>query len=93
MFPCRFAAALSSEKVWVMNVVPVHAPDTLPVIYERGLIGVYHDWCEPFSTYPRSYDLLHADHLFSRLKNRYVVEWTGLTWTLTLYSFLYAYSI
>ncbi|CAM0876506.1 unnamed protein product [Alopecurus aequalis] len=65
-----FAAALSSEKVWVMNVVPVHAPDTLPVIYERGLIGVYHDWCEPFSTYPRSYDLLHADHLFSRLKNR-----------------------
>ncbi|KAM0899627.1 hypothetical protein ACQ4PT_021151 [Festuca glaucescens] len=65
-----FAAALSSEKVWVMNVVPVHAPDTLPVIFERGLIGVYHDWCEPFSTYPRSYDLLHADHLFSRLKNR-----------------------
>ncbi|KQK12966.1 hypothetical protein BRADI_1g07110v3 [Brachypodium distachyon] len=65
-----FAAALSSKKVWVMNVVPVHAPDTLPVIYERGLIGVYHDWCEPFSTYPRSYDLLHADHLFSRLKNR-----------------------
>lgn len=65
-----FAAALSSEKVWVMNVVPVHAPDTLPVIFERGLVGVYHDWCEPFSTYPRSYDLLHADHLFSRLKNR-----------------------
>jgi hypothetical protein len=74
LFPCRFAAALSSEKVWVMNVVPVHAPDTLPVIYERGLVGVYHDWCEPFSTYPRSYDLLHADHLFSRLKNRYVFE-------------------
>ncbi|BAF13342.1 probable methyltransferase PMT28 [Oryza sativa Japonica Group] len=65
-----FAAALASKKVWVMNVVPVHAPDTLPIIYERGLIGVYHDWCEPFSTYPRSYDLLHADHLFSRLNNR-----------------------
>ncbi|KAJ0963313.1 hypothetical protein J5N97_028435 [Dioscorea zingiberensis] len=65
-----FAAALASQKVWVMNVVPVHAPNTLPIIYERGLMGIYHDWCEPFSTYPRSYDLLHADHLFSRLKNR-----------------------
>lgn len=65
-----FAAALVSQKVWVMNVVPVHAPNTLPIIYERGLLGMYHDWCEPFSTYPRSYDLLHADHLFSRLKNR-----------------------
>ncbi|KAK3145923.1 hypothetical protein QOZ80_3BG0259270 [Eleusine coracana subsp. coracana] len=65
-----FAAALASKSVWVMNVVPVHAADTLPIIYERGLIGVYHDWCEPFSTYPRSYDLLHADHLFSRLKIR-----------------------
>lgn len=53
-----------------MNVVPVHAPHTLPIIYERGLIGIYHDWCESFSSYPRSYDLLHADHLFSRLKNR-----------------------
>ncbi|XP_027330888.1 probable methyltransferase PMT28 [Abrus precatorius] len=65
-----FAAALSQQKVWVMNVVPVHAPDTLPIIFERGLIGVYHDWCESFGTYPRTYDLLHADHLFSRLKNR-----------------------
>ncbi|KAJ6711114.1 METHYLTRANSFERASE PMT28-RELATED [Salix koriyanagi] len=65
-----FAAALAQHKVWVMNVVPVHAPDTLPIIYDRGLVGVYHDWCESFGTYPRSYDLLHADHLFSRLKNR-----------------------
>lgn len=70
----RFAAALSQQKVWVMNVVPVHAPDTLPFIYERGLVGVYHDWCESFGTYPRSYDLLHADHLFSRLKNRLVTD-------------------
>ncbi|OMO87573.1 putative S-adenosyl-L-methionine-dependent methyltransferase protein [Corchorus capsularis] len=65
-----FAAALLQQKIWVMNVVPVHAPDTLPFIFERGLIGIYHDWCEPFGTYPRSYDLLHADHFFSRLKNR-----------------------
>jgi len=68
------AVALSQQKVWVMNVVPVHAPDTLPIIFERGLIGMYHDWCESFGTYPRTYDLLHADHLFSRLKNRYY--WT-----------------
>ncbi|XP_071693269.1 probable methyltransferase PMT28 [Rutidosis leptorrhynchoides] len=65
-----FAAALVDQKVWVMNVVPVYAPDTLPIIFERGLVGIYHDWCESFGTYPRSYDLLHADHLFSRLKNR-----------------------
>ncbi|KAK4751403.1 hypothetical protein SAY87_004885 [Trapa incisa] len=65
-----FAAALSQQKVWVMNVVPVHAPDTLPIIFERGLLGIYHDWCNSFGTYPRSYDLLHVDHLFSRLKNR-----------------------
>lgn len=29
---------------WVMNVVPVSGPNTLPVIYDRGLIGVMHDW-------------------------------------------------
>uniref|UniRef100_A0A2N9EKU4 Methyltransferase n=1 Tax=Fagus sylvatica TaxID=28930 RepID=A0A2N9EKU4_FAGSY len=65
-----FAAALKGLKVWVMNVVPIDSPDTLPIIYERGLFGIYHDWCESFNTYPRSYDLLHADHLFSSLKKR-----------------------
>jgi len=40
-----FAAALTSDKVWVMNVVPTIAKkNTLGVIYERGLIGIYHDW-------------------------------------------------
>lgn len=39
-----FAAALVSDLVWVMNVVPPHKPSTLDVIYDRGLIGVYHDW-------------------------------------------------
>lgn len=34
------------------------------------LFGICHDWCESFSTYPRTYDLLHADSLFSNLKNR-----------------------
>ncbi|XP_020582692.1 LOW QUALITY PROTEIN: probable methyltransferase PMT27 [Phalaenopsis equestris] len=65
-----FAAALNLENVWVMNVVNIDAPDTLPIIYERGLLGIYHDWCESFNTYPRTYDLLHADHLFSKLKER-----------------------
>ncbi|KAK1310578.1 putative methyltransferase PMT26 [Acorus calamus] len=65
-----FAAALKDLKVWVMNVVSVDAPDTLPIIYERGLFGIYHDWCESFNTYPRTYDLLHADHLFSKLSKR-----------------------
>ncbi|PNT73331.1 hypothetical protein BRADI_2g57087v3 [Brachypodium distachyon] len=66
-----FAAALRGQRqVWVMNIVPIDSPDTLPIIYERGLFGMYHDWCESFSTYPRTYDLLHADHLFSKLKKR-----------------------
>ncbi|XP_076955471.1 putative methyltransferase PMT27 [Bidens hawaiensis] len=65
-----FAAALKDLKLWVMNVVSTSSPDTLPIIFERGLFGIYHDWCESFSTYPRTYDLLHADHLFSMLAKR-----------------------
>ncbi|KAJ6358994.1 hypothetical protein OIU76_000672 [Salix suchowensis] len=61
-----FAAALESPKLWVMNVMPtINERDTLGVIYERGLIGIYHDWCEAFSTYPRTYDLIHANGVFS----------------------------
>ncbi|KAG7598204.1 S-adenosyl-L-methionine-dependent methyltransferase [Arabidopsis suecica] len=66
-----FAAALESQKLWVMNVVPTIAEkNRLGVVYERGLIGIYHDWCEAFSTYPRTYDLIHANHLFSLYKNK-----------------------
>lgn len=65
-----FAAALLRTSVWVMNVVPIDEPDTLPVIFDRGLVGIYHDWCESFNTYPRTYDLLHVDHLFKRLVSR-----------------------
>lgn len=40
-----FAAALVEDPVWVMNVVPAEAKsNTLGVIYERGLIGTYHNW-------------------------------------------------
>ncbi|KAH0855778.1 hypothetical protein HID58_084039 [Brassica napus] len=53
-----FSAALASESLWVMNVIPARKPLTLDVIYDRGLIGVYHDWCEPFSTYPRTCSLV-----------------------------------
>ncbi|XP_057415953.1 probable methyltransferase PMT14 [Lotus japonicus] len=60
-----FAATLESQKSWVMNVVPTIAQNTLGVVFERGLIGIYHDWCEGFSTYPRTYDLIHANDLFS----------------------------
>lgn len=64
-----FAVALNNFPVWVMNVVPIKMQNTLSAIYDRGLIGAFHDWCEPFSTYPRTYDLLHAYHLFSQYKS------------------------
>ncbi|CAI0401612.1 unnamed protein product [Linum tenue] len=70
-----FAAALESSKLWVMNVVPTIAEkNTLGVVFERGLIGIYHDWCEAFSTYPRTYDLIHANGLFSLYKDKCSME-------------------
>lgn len=65
-----FAAALIDLPYWVMNVVPTHTEDTLPIIFDRGLIGIYHDWCESLNTYPRTYDLLHASFLFRNLTQR-----------------------
>lgn len=66
-----FAAAMMKYPSWVMNVVPVDAEkQTLGVIFERGFIGTYQDWCEGFSTYPRTYDLIHAGGLFSIYENR-----------------------
>ncbi|KVH92317.1 putative S-adenosyl-L-methionine-dependent methyltransferase [Cynara cardunculus var. scolymus] len=41
-----FAAALKDLKLWVLNVVNMDSPDTLPIIFERGLFGIYHDWCK-----------------------------------------------
>ncbi|ESW24316.1 hypothetical protein PHAVU_004G120000 [Phaseolus vulgaris] len=70
-----FAAALIDSPVWVMNVVPVQAKvDTLGAIFERGLIGTYHNWCEAMSTYPRTYDLIHADSVFSLYNDRCELE-------------------
>ncbi|XAR51930.1 Sarcosine/dimethylglycine N-methyltransferase [Bertholletia excelsa] len=65
-----FAAALKDKDVWVMNVAPVNASSRLKIIYDRGLIGTVHDWCESFSTYPRTYDLLHAWTVFSEIEGR-----------------------
>ncbi|XP_057478345.1 probable methyltransferase PMT14 [Actinidia eriantha] len=69
-----FAAALESRRLWVMNVVPTIAQNTLGVVYERGLIGIYHDWCEGFSTYPRTYDLIHASGVFSMYQDKCELE-------------------
>ncbi|RWR86622.1 putative methyltransferase PMT15 [Cinnamomum micranthum f. kanehirae] len=70
-----FAAALVDDPVWVMNMVPSEAQiNTLGVIYERGLIGTYQSWCEAMSTYPRTYDLIHADSIFSLYQNRCEME-------------------
>ncbi|CAN6466801.1 unnamed protein product [Victoria cruziana] len=62
-----FNAALldAGKSVWVMNVIPIEKPSYLPLIFDRGFIGILHDWCEAFPTYPRTYDMLHADGLFS----------------------------
>ncbi|GBG60592.1 hypothetical protein CBR_g8613 [Chara braunii] len=72
-----FAAALFEYPVWVMNCVMTDKKthdtmmeNTLPVIFDRGLVGTYHDWCEAFSTYPRTYDLLHASGVFSAYASR-----------------------
>ncbi|KAF0934278.1 hypothetical protein E2562_024468 [Oryza meyeriana var. granulata] len=65
-----FAASLIKDPVWVMNVVSSYGPNSLGVVYDRGLIGANHDWCEAFSTYPRTYDLLHLDGLFTAESHR-----------------------
>ncbi|GAB4844433.1 Probable pectin methyltransferase qua3 [Ancistrocladus abbreviatus] len=65
-----FAAAIISDPMWVMNVVPPRKPSTLDIIFDRGLVGVYHDWCEPFSTYPRTYDFIHVVGIESLVKDQ-----------------------
>ncbi|XP_076907223.1 putative pectin methyltransferase QUA3 [Bidens hawaiensis] len=64
-----FAAALISDPVWVMNVVAYNKQSTLGVMFDRGLIGVYHDWCEPFSSYPRTYDFIHVNSVESLVQD------------------------
>ncbi|XP_022134004.1 probable methyltransferase PMT9 [Momordica charantia] len=65
-----FAAALIDKDIWVMNVASVNSSAKLKIVYDRGLLGTVHDWCEAFSTYPRTYDLLHAWAVFSEVNVR-----------------------
>ncbi|XP_074263047.1 putative pectin methyltransferase QUA2 [Silene latifolia] len=67
-----FNSALVDTKksVWVMNVVSTSGPNYLPLILDRGFVGVLHDWCEAFPTYPRTYDLVHADGLLTLESSR-----------------------
>lgn len=39
-----FAAALKDKPLWVMNVVGEDGPDTLKIVFDRGLMGVIHSW-------------------------------------------------
>ncbi|KAG9131122.1 hypothetical protein Leryth_024518 [Lithospermum erythrorhizon] len=65
-----FNAALleAGKSVWVMNVIPVNTPNRLPLILDRGFTdqlftGTFR--CEPFPTYPRTYDMVHGQGLLS----------------------------
>ncbi|KAG6398878.1 hypothetical protein SASPL_140349 [Salvia splendens] len=55
------------HSVRVMNVVPMGESSTLPFILDQGFAGVVHNWGEPFPTYSRTYDMLHAKGLLSHL--------------------------
>lgn len=58
----------AGKDVWVMNVVPPTAPNSdnhLPLILDRGFVGVQHHWCQPFPTYPRTYDMVHGDGILT----------------------------
>ena len=39
-----FAVSLSLKPIWEMNIIPPSLRNTLPAIYERGLIETFHDW-------------------------------------------------
>lgn len=39
-----FSVALSTLPMWVMNIVPATMSNTLSAIYDRGLVGAFHDW-------------------------------------------------
>lgn len=39
-----FAVGLNEASTWVMSIVPASMKDTLSAIYDRGLIGAFHDW-------------------------------------------------
>lgn len=56
-----FSVALSTLPVWVMNIVPTTVPNSLSAIYDRGLIGAFHDWwgSVPYLNYNSLVLILH----------------------------------
>lgn len=46
-----FSVALSTLPMWVMNIVPATMRNSLSAIYDRGLIGVFHDWWDVMHSY------------------------------------------
>ncbi|KAJ6998153.1 hypothetical protein NC653_014369 [Populus alba x Populus x berolinensis] len=61
-----FAAALKSKDVWVMNVVPEDGPNTLKIIYDRGLMGSVWNPTRP----THELDLLHGWTVFSDIAKK-----------------------
>ncbi len=45
------ALLLAGKPVWVMNVIPTTVANTLPIVYDRGLVGIMHDWLVPHSSF------------------------------------------
>ncbi len=45
------ALLLAGKPVWVMNVIPTTVANTLPIVYDRGLVGIMHDWSVPHSSF------------------------------------------
>ena len=46
------SALLQARKsAWVMNVVPISGPNHLPLIQDRGFVGILHDWCANLLTF------------------------------------------
>lgn len=42
------------------NFVMTVGTDDLASVFAQGQIGLYHDWCYMFPSYPRSFDLTHV---------------------------------
>lgn len=64
----RFVVVFRVEKVWVLNIVFVIELDIFLIIYDRGFIGMYYNWCEFYSIYFRIYDFFYVDYLIIFVK-------------------------
>ncbi|WOL14918.1 hypothetical protein Cni_G23699 [Canna indica] len=72
----EFAATLINQQIdcWVMNVVPVSGPNTLPVIYDGGLTGVSYDQLNILGILVEMERIVRpGGHIFIR-DSRYIME-------------------